>query len=220
MKLDMHIHSRYSRDAKASPKEIAAECKRVGLDGFAIADHNVIQGSLDAVSVSAETGLLVVRAVEVSAEEGHVLAYGVRELVPKGLPVAETIDKIHAAGGLSVAAHPKRFPSGMGIEAARAGKFDAIEVLNGNNSGRSNGMARRVAEERKLPKTGGSDSHELESIGRAFTVIDGASTEDQVLDAILKNRATVGGRSRSMGEGARYSWEVFLAWARGDFRRL
>ena len=220
MKLDMHIHSRYSRDAKASPKEIAAECKRVGLDGFAIADHNAIQGSLDAVSASAETGLIVVRAVEVSAEEGHVLAYGIRELVPKGLPVAETIDKIHAAGGLAVAAHPKRFPSGMGIEAARAGKFDAIEVLNGNNAGRSNGMARRVAEERKLPKTGGSDSHELESIGRAFTVIDDASTEDQVLDAILKNRSTVGGRSRSMGEGVRYSWEVFLAWAKGDFRRL
>ncbi len=220
MKLDMHIHSNYSRDAKATPREIAVACKRAGLGGFAIADHNAIAGSLEAHGLSAAIGLVVVRAVEVSAEEGHVLAYGVKELIPKGLPIAETIDKIHASGGIAVAAHPKRFPSGMGVKAARAGRFDAIEVLNGNNASRGNAKAKRIAAGRQLPVTGGSDSHELASIGRAFTVVEDVSNEEQVIDAILKQRTSVGGRSRTATEGMRYSWEVFLAWAKGDFRRL
>lgn len=220
MKLDMHIHSCYSRDAKTAPKEIGALCRRNGLDGFAIADHNQIKGSLEAYAAANENGLLVVRAVEVSAKEGHVLAYGVKEVIPKHLPVAETIELIHRAGGIAVAAHPKRFPSGMGPDMARAGDFDAIEVMNGNNASRSNTMARRIAADRKLPVTGGSDSHEPSSIGRAFTMMDGVATEEQVIEAILKNRSSAGGRSRSVREGMRYSWEVFWAWAKGDFRRL
>ena len=68
--------------------------------------------------------------------------------------------------------------------------------------------------------TGGSDAHDVVSIGKSFTVIEGASTEDEVLEAIRKKTTSVGGRSRSVSEGVRYSWEVFLGWVKGDLRRL
>jgi predicted metal-dependent phosphoesterase TrpH len=220
MKLDLHIHSRHSRDASGSPKEILGRCRKAGLDGIAITDHNAIDGSLEAFSVARAEGLVVVRGVEVSAIEGHLLAYGVGELIPKGLSVAETIDKIHSAGGVCVAAHPKRFPSGIGLGLARSGKFDAIEIINSGSSARSNRLARRVAEQKGCAVTAGSDAHALDQVGRAYTIVDVASSEDDVVEAIRKGLTRAGGRSRTSSEGARYSWETLVEWLRGDFKRL
>lgn len=220
MKLDLHIHSTYSRDASASPREIMEHAKRIGLDGLAITDHNALKGSLEAGALSKDLGLVVLRGVEISAQEGHVLAYGVSELVPKGLTMSETVERIRAAGGIAVAAHPRRFPSGMGLELAMTGEFDAIEVINGGSSRRSNALARRVAEGRRSPIIAGSDAHELEQVGKAFTVIDDASSEDEVISMISKGLSKVGGRSRTRREGFVYSIETLIEWLRGDFKRL
>ncbi|MFY9605962.1 MAG: PHP domain-containing protein [Thermoplasmata archaeon] len=220
MKLDLHIHSSFSKDASASPRDILESCKRSGLDGCAVTDHNAIDGSLEAFRLGLEMGMLVVRGVEVSAKEGHVLAYGVGELIPKGLPMDKTIERIHSAGGIAVAAHPKRFPSGMGLELAGGGKFDAVEVLNGGSSSRSNRLARRLAEEKRVPITAGSDAHELQQVGKAYTVVEGVSTEADLIRAISKGNTRAGGRSRSVSEGVAYSIETLIEWFRGDFKRL
>lgn len=220
MRLDLHIHSSYSRDAKASPHEIVLRCKALGLDGFAVADHNAIEGSLAAASLAAEHGLLAIRAVEVSTAEGHVLAYGVDEVLPRGLSVAETIESIRAAGGLAVAAHPIRFPSGIGLSATRSNGFDAVEVLNGGNSKRSNAKARRVAEELHLPVTAGSDAHELHEIGKCYVESPSVSSEDEFLEMVRTGSLCPGGRSRSSREGIVYSVETLVEWVRGSFRRL
>ncbi len=220
MKLDLHIHSTHSRDGSAKPEDIITRCRSLGLDGFAITDHNAIEGSLEAYRLATGTGLVVVRGVEVSALEGHVLALGVREPVPKGLSVGETIDRIHASGALAVAAHPKRFPSGTGVDVVREMKYDAVEVINGGNSRRSNRLARKVAEMKGLPITAGSDAHTLKEVGKAYTITEVVSSEDAMLDAIAKGRTGVGGRSRYMSEGVIYSWETFWEWFWGDLRRL
>lgn len=220
MKLDLHVHSTCSRDATASPKDVMSRCKMLGLDGLAITDHNAVAGSVEAYGLGREHGLIVVRGVEVSTKEGHVLALGVSEPVPKGMTVAETIEKIHSLGGIAVAAHPQRFPSGTGLDVVRKERFDAIEVLNGGSSRRSNALAKRVAEERRLPVTAGSDAHELLQIGKAYTVIESCETEDDVLSAIRKGQTQAGGRSRTLSEGVRYSVETLIEWLRGDFRRL
>jgi len=220
MKLDIHIHSNYSRDGIARPKEILERCKLAGLEGCAITDHNAIEGSLQACSLAKDEGLVVLRGVEVSAEEGHILAYGINELVPKGLSMAETIERIHALGGAAVAAHPHRFPSGIGLEMAKTGKFDAIEVINGGSSRRSNRLARRIAEVRNAPMAAGSDAHEPENIGRAYTIFDTASSESDLIEALLKGRVQPGGRSRTWTEGVRYDIETLTEWLRGGFKRL
>ena len=220
MKLDMHIHSSHSRDASGAPRDIALFCRNNGIDGFAITDHNSIGGWTEARTASEELGLVFVRAVEVSTKDGHVLAYGVREIVPRGLTVAETIEKVHDLGGVAIAAHPKRFPSGMGLALARDHPFDGIEVINGGSSARSNRLARSMAESKSSAITAGSDAHELDQVGKAYTVFDGVSTEDDVLDKIRKKETAVGGRSRTTSEGIRYSWEVFLGWIKGDLTRL
>ncbi len=220
MKLDLHVHSGYSRDATASAVEIVRKCRTVGLDGIAITDHNEIKGSLEAYSLGASEGVIVVRGVEVSAQEGHVLALGVGEVIPRGLALNETVDKIRDAGGVAIAAHPGRFPSGIGIKRARKSDFDGIEVLNGGSSSRSNGRARQIAEHNGLAMTGGSDAHGIEQMGKAWTSIKDGSTEEDVIRAIEKGLCSVGGRSRTAGEGLRYSAEILVEWFRGDLRRL
>lgn len=220
MKLDLHIHSAYSRDASASAGEIVKRCKALGFGGLAITDHNEIKGSLEARAMAASEGMIVLRGVEVSAAEGHVIALGVDELIPRGLSVHDTVDRVRAAGGIAVAAHPDRFPSGIGIARMRLMDFDAIEVLNGGSSRRSNARAESIAECRRLPVTGGSDAHGIEQVGKAWTVVEGVSSEDDVIQAISKGRCAAGGRSRTAGEGMRYSWETFVEWVKGDLRRL
>ncbi len=220
MKLDLHIHSGYSRDASASAVEIVKRCKALGLDGVAITDHNEIKGSLEAYALAASEGVIVVRGVEVSADEGHVLALGVSELIPRGLSVRDTVDKIRAAGGIAVAAHPGRFPSGIGMKRAMTMDFDGIETLNGGSSRRSNRRAGEVAHRRRLPATGGSDAHGIEQMGKAWTEVGDVKGEEGVISAIDSGRCSAGGRSRTAREGARYSVEIFVEWFRGDLKRL
>jgi predicted metal-dependent phosphoesterase TrpH len=220
MKLDLHIHSKFSRDGAATIEEILERCRSSGLDGCAVTDHNSIEGSLRAFDLASSFGLLVVRGTEISTAEGHVLAYGLSSTVPRGLSIDKTIEHIHAAGGIAVAAHPRRFPSGMGIRRASQNRFDAIEALNGGSSRGSNKAASRMAERRGLPSVGGSDAHKPEEIGRAFTVIPDARSEEDAVKAILANRSTVGGRSRNVKETVVYAIETNQEWVRGGFRRL
>ena len=45
MIFDPHIHSTYSSDSSASPRDIVRKAKAIGLDAIAVADHNTIKGS-------------------------------------------------------------------------------------------------------------------------------------------------------------------------------
>jgi predicted metal-dependent phosphoesterase TrpH len=220
MKLDLHVHSNYSRDAVPSVHELISGCQKVGLDGLAITDHNAIEGSLKALELARSAGVLVIRGVEVSTIDGHVLAYGVDALVPRGLTIEETVERIRNLGGIAVAAHPKRFPSGIGLEKAERCDFDAIEVLNGGSSRSANKLARRIADSQQLPQTGGSDAHKLHELGRAFASIEGVSNEDDAIAAIKRGLSRPEGRSRSPKESAVYSYEILMEWLKGGFRRM
>jgi predicted metal-dependent phosphoesterase TrpH len=220
MKLDLHIHSTFSADGTADPVEILKRCRDIGLDGCSITDHNSIEGSLRAIEMCSEMGLIVVRGLEVSSSDGHVLAYGLSGPVPRGMPMRETIAEIHKAGGIAVAAHPTRLGSGVGVDAAANAGFDAIEVLNGGSSARGNRAAATVAAEKRLPIVGGSDAHKVGEIGRSYTVVDDAVTEADVLSAIVGGRSRTDGRSRSWLEGVVYAAEANLDWARRGFKRL
>ncbi|HLY76429.1 MAG TPA: PHP-associated domain-containing protein, partial [Thermoplasmata archaeon] len=144
--------------------------------------------------------------VEISTREGHLLAYGVRECPRPGRPLAETIDRIAALGGVSVLAHPFRWVHGVGRRLATEARVQGLESRNGKNSELANTRAELLAARRSLASTGGSDAHEPRLVGRAFTEFpEGITSLEDVLEQIRKAGATSAGASLSFGGRIRSS---------------
>ncbi len=200
--LDLHVHSVYSRDSVNTIDTITRRIKMSGFDGYALADHDTIEGLPEALDKRGD--LVVVPALEVTARGAHVLALDPNEPIPMGLSVAETVEKIHEQGATAVLAHPYGLPrSWVSINSMKNADLDAVEAVNSAQFPYEYicGLNRKLAEELKLPVTGGSDAHIPDTIGRAYTIIDTTSTElRDVIDSIRKGRTEAGGSGISIYE--------------------
>ncbi|MEJ8543076.1 PHP domain-containing protein [Methanothermobacter wolfeii] len=196
IKIDPHIHSQYSGDARGTPAEIIRRASSIGLDAVAVADHNTMRGSELAVKEASGSGITVVPAVEISTSGGHIVALGIQEEIPKGLSPGETVDEIHSQAGLAVVPHPfVRYRQGLFVN-ERNIPVDAIETLNSRYIiGYSNWRSRKFAVERGLTQIGASDAHFVEAVGSCFTYVESDNSADDIIEGIR--------RGRTMPEGNR-----------------
>ncbi|HID24977.1 MAG TPA: PHP domain-containing protein [Thermoplasmata archaeon] len=190
LKLDLHIHSCYSEDANGTPKEIIKTLQKRGLHGMSITDHNTIKGSLAALKVKPKD-FIVVPGVEISTLEGHILALGVKEDIPRGLTVVETVEIILDAGGVPVVPHLFRKMSGIKGRNLQLIKntVSAIEVFNGCSLPKTNIKVSKIAQQLRLGGTGGSDTHDPFYAGYGYTTIDVSDINvDSLIGEIEKKR--------------------------------
>jgi len=174
----------------------------MGLDGFAITDHDTLKGIPEATENGG--GLIVIPGLEVSARGAHILALDVREPVPARLLMAETVEKIHEQGALAAIGHPHVFLKPFLKEREVAGaRFDAVEVANASRfpyswtRTRNATLARRLG----LPRIGGSDAHIPETVGRAYTTVESRSREvEDIIRAIRAGQSEAEGRGISLSE--------------------
>jgi hypothetical protein len=132
---DLHLHTVHS-DGARTPEELVAGARAAGLDFIGSTEHNTSSASL-VWGRHAGPELLIVDGEEVTTRNGHLLALG--------LPAGAWIDwryravdgaldrflrRIHAAGGLAVAAHPYCPFLGCSWRFGERG-LDAVEVWNG-----------------------------------------------------------------------------------------
>lgn len=195
MILDPHIHSTYSSDSTASPRDIIKRAKKIGLDAIAVADHNTIKGSLATIEEAKDfEDFVVVPAVEVSSSKGHIVALGIKEDVENGLSPEDTVEKIRSLGGIAVAAHPfVSYRDGL-CDNVKELDIDAIETLNSRYIfGYSNWKAKNLAERRNLPEIGSSDAHFIGAIGSCVTEFEADFSYESIIDAILSGKTTVYG---------------------------
>jgi len=194
LKIDLHVHTCYSHNGIATPKQLVAYSKKRGLDGVAITDHDTIQGALRLVN---DKELMIIPGVEVSTLQGHVLALNVTEPIPPQLSVLETIEKIHELGGIAIAAHPSVMLKGLRMHACRGLDFDAVEVINSAAFpfSLSTYLNRKMAVNLNLPQTGGSDAHYALEIGCAYTLIDADPERDEIAGAIRRGAAVPFGKA-------------------------
>ncbi|XOF32166.1 MAG: PHP domain-containing protein [Candidatus Electrothrix sp. YB6] len=79
MCVDLHTHSVYS-DGTASPAELISMAAARRLQGFALTDHDTVEGVREAMRLGREHGVTVVSGLEISARHGayslHILGYG------------------------------------------------------------------------------------------------------------------------------------------------
>lgn len=208
LKIDFHVHTCYSDDCSTSLRDVILYSKKKGLDGVAITDHNTVEGALK-LKENSDNEIIIIPGIEVSTNAGHILGINVMTPIPRGLVVKETVEKIHEAGGISIAAHPYAiYKSGVKLSEKIASQgIDAIEVINSSVFPffLLSRLSRKIAYRAKMPQTGGSDAHIPEIIGLAYTMIGGVDVNSEIEEII---RAVKKGRSVPCGKHV--PWKIRL----------
>jgi len=196
LKVDVHVHTRYSGHSILKVEDVARIAKKRCLDAVAITDHDAIKGALELSKV-----FPTIIAEEVSSDEGDVIGLFLREKVEKG-PALEVMDKIRAQGSLVMIPHPfdtMRKEALMKEELVSKG--DIIEVFNSRVMRQEdNERARKFAVDKSLPMIVGSDAHTSVEIGRSFIEIDSVDDPSSFMRA-LKNAKLHPRRSSVMVHG-------------------
>ncbi|MGQ9582775.1 MAG: PHP domain-containing protein [Thermoplasmatota archaeon] len=182
---DLHVHTSRSPDSRIPPGAALTRARELGLRGLAITDHD----KLTALSNPFED-LLIVPGAELSTEWGDLLALGVAELPPPGLPVPELVDRIHGLGGVAVVPHA--FSEALGRICMNERVFKIIDRVDGlevtsPKASVDNERARRVAGRYGKAHVGGSDAHSLDGLGMGATACEAEDIEG-LLRAIREAR--------------------------------
>ena len=184
---ELHSHSYYSKATKikwegiSSPAQVVRTAKRKGLGGIALTDHSTTKGWKEASREAEKIGIIFIPGIEIDSGEGHILAYGINEIIKDNLGLMETLDRIRAQGGVSAAAHPYDI-RGMGCRELMD-RADMVEVFNSLNMDRfSNWKAERRAKNLGLRMIAGSDAHTLDMIGASRNLVPAYD-----MDSFLKN---------------------------------
>lgn len=175
MKFDLHIHTnRHSPDSSIDPLHLIRRARQVGLDGIVITEHDWLwtEGELAELR-AAQPDLVILAGIEVSAQDGHLLVYGVTDpfAFPRHIPWADACLEAHRQGGVAVAAHPYRWGQPFDkIMRKQKPEIDGLEMMSKNMDDRDRFSVRRFHDEHPhLARFGNSDAHEIDQVGRCHT---------------------------------------------------
>ncbi len=186
MRIDLHCHTRYSRDSLMTYDALLRRMDQRGMDMVAITDHNTITGAL-AFHDRAPGRFLV--GEEIKTTCGELIALFLREEVPPGLSPEQTIARVHAQGALVGASHPLDSWRGeaLGMErlASIRRRLDFLEIFNARITfAKDNRQAREAAARWGLPGSAGSDAHAPPEVGRAYVDMPAFDGPQEFLDSL------------------------------------
>ena len=206
---DLHIHTtKGSSDSSLTPEEMVLEADRLGLRGLCITEHSGPWDRHEFQKFAALHSVVLIRAMEVETDMGHMLAFGLPAYQSGFNKAAELRRAATASGGFVITAHPFRGVLTSGGRRDRALIYqsvpnplpttphdaldhpvfklaDAVEVANGGTVDRENDFAMNVAGLLGLPVTGGSDAHSIHGLGKFVTEFrDEVTTEREFLKAL------------------------------------
>jgi predicted metal-dependent phosphoesterase TrpH len=171
LKIDLHIHTAFSRDCNTSLKSIIRRCQEIGIDGVAITDHDTIAGALEMKRIAQ---FPVIVGEEILTRKGEIIGFFLAEEVPKHLSAEETVTRIKAQGGLVCIPHPfDRFRHssviGSDVWEELMPHIDIIEVFNSRTMFSADvDRARSFAQSNGFLASAGSDAHTPGEVGRAY----------------------------------------------------
>jgi len=166
--VDLHMHTDHSPDCATPVDTLLKTAKARGLGAIAITDHNEISGAHEAAERA--DGIKVIVSEEVkTADQGEVIGLFIKEKIPRGMTLAETIAEIRRQGGLVYVPHPfdrmhavPDYEHLLGV----VDDIDAIEVFNARVAVSSfNEEAARFAGKYRIAAGAGSDSHVPQGLG-------------------------------------------------------
>jgi hypothetical protein len=170
--VDLHMHTDHSYDCATPVEVLLATARAQELGAIAVTDHNEISGALEAQAQAQEAGVKVIVGEEVkTAGQGEVIGLFIKEKIPAGLTLEETVAEIKRQGGLVYVPHPfDRMHSVPDYEHLLKilDDVDAIEIFNPRVAiGAFNEEAARFAAKYRIIAGAGSDSHVAQGLGSA-----------------------------------------------------
>jgi predicted metal-dependent phosphoesterase TrpH len=208
---DLQLHSDLG-DGLASPEAILDAAERAGLNVIALTDHDDIRGAflLRDIAARRSSPVEIVPGVEVTTRSGHLLALWIEDEIQMFAALADTVSRIHRAGGVAIVPHPLSyltFSVGEGALLALAAStdpqvhIDGIETRNPSYAGRVRAARSVWLNEKVLhvAATGSSDAHHANLVGTTWTEFDG--TDGDALRRAIADRTTrPDGRHWTLGE--------------------
>jgi predicted metal-dependent phosphoesterase TrpH len=183
---DLHMHTWHSHDCSIGVEELLDHAESIGLGAIAITDHNVFAGALEAVERGRGRSLIVIPGEEVKTDtQGEVIGLFLREEIPSGLSMAETIAAIRDQGGLVYVPHPfdrlHSIPEPAMLQRHLA-ELDILEVYNARLLFEGfNDEALRFARKYNLLQGAGSDAHVLQGVGTGCVRMRAFRTPEEFL---------------------------------------
>jgi hypothetical protein len=174
LRIDMHVHSNYSRDSVIPGKTIFQSWRKTGIIPL-VCDHDTLEGSNRVMrAVHAEDpDLPLLLAEEITTRDGEIIGLFLTEEIRPGLSAAETLDLIHGQGGLTLVPHPFCTHRGKVLRPearnALAERIDLVEGHNARNlSDEEDRLAVVFACDLGIPFTAGSDAHMTMELGKVW----------------------------------------------------
>jgi hypothetical protein len=193
IRLDMHMHTEYSRDSRVALADFADLARRAQLGAVCITDHDTIEGALGLREMN--TGLQVIVGEEITTADGELVGLYLETKIAPGQSAERTIELIHEQGGLAYVPHPfsrnrRRHLRRSALELV-APKLDIVEVFNAREvASSSNVQALEFARAHDLPGGVGSDAHRPIEIGRAYVDVVRFATPQELLAALREGQVT------------------------------
>ncbi len=178
-----------------------ARCREIPLDRVALTDHNTAEGALELARMAPE---LAIVGEEIRTTEGEVIGLFIERTIPPGLPPEETLDAVHAMGGLTYMAHPldrrrSSFAPHRIVELAP--RVDIIEAYNPWCHPADNRAAAELCAELGKVAATGSDGHSPRELGLSWMEMEEYDGPQDFLEKLRAARHVVTERS---GTGRRW----------------
>jgi predicted metal-dependent phosphoesterase TrpH len=186
VRVDLHLHSRYSHDSSTSLEAIIARCRECGLDRIALTDHNVVEGALKLAEMAPN---LAIVGEEAKTREGELIGLFITARIPPYLPAQEAMDLVHEMGGLTYVPHPldrsrAHYSESRLVELAA--RIDIIETYNPWADGKANAVAAALAAELGKVTATGSDAHGVVELGRSWMEMEDFDGPADFLDKLAR----------------------------------
>ncbi len=203
MLVGLHTHTHpNSWDSFLTPDEAVDRAKEVGLDLVVMTEHDWAWDEQQWRDLQKRhEDIVVLRAMELNTEDGHVVCFGLHEYIFGMHRAWELAGHVYKRGGCMIVAHPYRrqmpwrwdkeednLAALLKAESNPLYRFGVgIEVANGRGVLKENTFSLTVMQNMGMPGTGADDAHELKDLGKTATYFDADIRTEEDLIAALKS---------------------------------
>jgi hypothetical protein len=203
---NVHTHTTVS-DGDCAPADVVADYEARGYDFLAISDHDAF---VDPAQFRDDTGLVLLPAVEVTADGPHLQHLGASEAITPASDRQRVLEDIDDRGGVAILNHPRWLSEYAHWPVAEMQALDGyagIEIYNGLIERHPGGALATEPWDRLLSAGhrvwgyAADDAHSPRDIENAWTVVQATErTPAAILDALAAGRcyASTGVRIRDI----------------------